>query len=286
MLLALIVGAAFTLVGIGVLASALRKYRLRRRILDMPTESPGSISLGLSELTGHAQPASEILTAPLEDRPSLIYHYALFEEVKSDDGKAWVTHEAGTHGVPFLLEGEQGRVLVDPTDAEIHLPTASKRHRFEPERASSVYWNEEDGTLPEVETFMSRCDDLAAYRVDPLRSFSIHKTIESMSAGGGTGRWAFRRECLYPGDDAYVLGQAHPPTDTRGAPDDVTAVVRAADESSLWSKAYDSVYVISNQSEKDFLADRLSMARWQLIIGLLSFGAGVFALYFPLQFYT
>lgn len=63
MTLVTIVGIAFTLAGIGALASALRKYR-RRHILDLPTESPGSVSLGLSEVSGRAEAASGISSGP------------------------------------------------------------------------------------------------------------------------------------------------------------------------------------------------------------------------------
>lgn len=178
-------------------------------------------------------------------------------------------------------------MLVDPTDAEIHLPTTSRQHRLTPESSSTIYWDEEEEGRPDdVQAFMDRLDELSDYRVDPLRSHTAHEMITKATAGAGSSEWAFRRECLYPGDDTYVLGRAHSPSDVETAPDDVTAVIRDSnDSSSLWSKAYDSVFIISNQSEEDVIADRLSTARWHLGMGIVVLGIGLLALYVPLQGY-
>lgn len=66
----------------------------------------------------------------------------------------------------------------------------------------------------------------------------------------------------------------------------MTAVIRASNESSFpWSQTYNSVYVISNPSEEDILADRLRTARYYLGGGIVLFGLGLLALYKPLQVY-
>lgn len=291
MILAVLVGVVFSFAGIVSLATALRKYRLRRHILDTPTKSPGSVSLGLSEVTGRAAPAETSLRAPLEDTPCLVYHFALFEKYRNDDGTRWKEHRAGTHGVPFFLVGNQGRVLVDPTDAEIYLPTPSRKVRFQPSPESSIYWTEDEGRPPEVQTFVDRCDERSEHRVDPLRDHSLHKTVKNFGAGGEkTGEWAFRTERLLPGEDVYVLGHAHPP-DRENVPDDVSALIRAPETSSdffleeYFSKDYESVYVISNQSEEDLVENQLSSARWHSFLGVAVLVAGLIILYFPLRFY-
>lgn len=286
MLLAVIVGTAVSFGGIVSLITALRNYRLHRHILDTPTASPGSISLGLSEVIGCAEPAKGSLRAPLEDTPCLIYHFALFEKHRNDNGTMWKEHLAGTHGVPFFLAGENGRVLVDPTDAEVHLPTPSRKVRFQPSPESSILWTEDDGRPSDVQAFVDRCDDLAEYRVDPLRSHSLHKKVKNFGAGGEkTGEWAFQTERLLPGEDVYVLGHAYPP-DRENVPDDVSAVIRAPDDSpGFFSKEYSAVYVISNQSEEDLVENQRSSARWHTFLGIVVLGVGLAILYVPLRFY-
>lgn len=153
-----------------------------------------------------------------------MYHYALLQKHKNDSGVMWENHRTGTHGVPFFLEGERGPVLVAPTDAEIPLPTTSRRLRFEPSPESTIYWNESDGRPPEVQAFVDHCDDLSVYRVDPLRTQTLHKKVKDFTAGKETNEWAFRTERILPGEDVYVLGHAHPPGQ-RDLPDDVSAVI-------------------------------------------------------------
>lgn len=154
-----------------------------------------------------------------------------------------------------------------------------------PSPESTIYWNESDGRPPEVQAFVDRCDDLSVYRVDPLRTQTLHKKVKDVTAGKETSEWAFRTERILPGEDVYVLGHAHSP-DQRDLPDDVSAVIEDPGGSSdLWSKDYASVYVISNQLEEALVTNQIFFAQWHLVIGIVVLGIGLVTLYFLLQFY-
>lgn len=91
-----------------------------------PTSTPNSVALGRAEVTGTAQEAYETLVSPLEDAPSLLYQYVAYKydpnPESSSMNECWIESASATLGVPFMLEGENGRVFVDPTDADVHFP--------------------------------------------------------------------------------------------------------------------------------------------------------------------
>lgn len=300
--MALIIGFLLFLGGIGALVGGLKKVQLRRHIRDTPTATPGSVALGLAEVTGEAQPVSESLQAPLKDQPCLLYHYAFLYryEDPDDNGYEWSAFKSGTHGVPFFLEGRRGRVYVDPTDAEIRLPSQRQDLITGDPPSSSVFWNPDDPP-EEVQAFQNRCDDLSNRRVDPYRYIErsddpgpLLSFTQLSDVNESSDKHALVIEQAAPGDELYVLGQAEAVPDDMDLPRDVSAVFRKEIEdptqkslterfspSASWSTDYQSVFTISTQSEEELVQDLNSQERAQLIGGVLLFVIGLAMLVLP-----
>jgi len=98
-----------------------RAWRRLRLIEDTPTAKVRSMALGRVELEGRAEARSE-LEAPLTGLPCVFFRYEIEEERRSGRHRRWTTIARGdSNAQGFYLADETGRVLVDPTGAELAL---------------------------------------------------------------------------------------------------------------------------------------------------------------------
>lgn len=113
MLVPLLFAAVFGVVGLGVVAVGAERlwttYQLRTTALDDLYDATAG---GRVELEGRAEPADEILTAPLSDVECLAFTYDIEQYRPDDDGSDWQTLASGSLGVPFRLVTDGGEVLV------------------------------------------------------------------------------------------------------------------------------------------------------------------------------
>jgi hypothetical protein len=99
------------------------KYREYRVLADTPQIPIRSVSMGLSHVAGTST-GGQPLISPLTQIPCYYYEVQVEREVKKDDKPTW--EKAGTERaeVPFYLEDETGKILVNPQKAEYNLPRA------------------------------------------------------------------------------------------------------------------------------------------------------------------
>jgi hypothetical protein len=127
--LAALAGACFetpAFFGLGSLALGLlflvRGVELgaRRRLIEnTPTSRVRSLAMGFVELVGRARRRYE-LKLPYLLADCVYYRYRISEQRHTGQGTRWAVVERGGSGpVPFLLEDETGRVLVDPEGARV-----------------------------------------------------------------------------------------------------------------------------------------------------------------------
>ncbi|MFB6307716.1 MAG: hypothetical protein ABEH35_00150 [Haloarculaceae archaeon] len=122
------VGVALGALGIALVLLGLRdgwvalRYRLRRpvRIGDVDADA------GRVVVSGIARRADDVIEAPLSGRECLVYAWRSVElrTMRRFDGAIDTWGQRGPadrDGVPFYVEDETGRVLVDPADAELRL---------------------------------------------------------------------------------------------------------------------------------------------------------------------
>ena len=152
-----------------------RAWRLLRLIEDTPSSKVRSMPLGRVEVQGRAQGKAE-LEAALTGTPCVYYRYQIEQEVRSNKRRSWRTVAKGDSATWGLyLEDETGRVLVDPTGAEVDI---------------SRDWQE---TSPELTPRLQGV--LARHGVDP-NGLLFRKKLR------------FSEWRLVPGDVVFVLGVA------------------------------------------------------------------------------
>jgi hypothetical protein len=121
----------------------------RRVILDTPVSKIRSASMGLVELSGLAV-GPFTLTAPVTARPCYYYRTLVWELRQEGKNRKWVKVAAECMHVPFFLDDNTGKVMVDPRGAELDL------HRdFQQEFCDSVFTFKEP-IPPNVHMLLSR----------------------------------------------------------------------------------------------------------------------------------
>jgi hypothetical protein len=99
---------------------AFRSIKLKRTIENLATSHTAGAAYGLVELKGEAavEDDGEPLTGPLSQRPCVWYHYTVQERRGSGKNAKWVTIENRRVDRTFCLVDAEGRLPVDPTDAD------------------------------------------------------------------------------------------------------------------------------------------------------------------------
>jgi hypothetical protein len=135
--------------GIGVFFYGFRLLQRRRLILDTPLSKIRSASMGMVEISGLAV-GPYTMIAPVTTRPCYYYRTLAWEWKQSGKDKQWVKVAGECMHVPFYVDDNTGRLLIDPRGAELDL------HRdFEQEFCDSFFTTKEP--VPDsVRSFLAR----------------------------------------------------------------------------------------------------------------------------------
>ncbi len=112
-----VVGAS---AGVYLFYRGFRLLQRKRLILDTPASKIRSASMGLVEINGLAAGPYTIL-APITRVPCYYFHTAAWQWQQQGKNKAWVKVADERMHVPFFLDDNTGRVLVDPQGAELDI---------------------------------------------------------------------------------------------------------------------------------------------------------------------
>jgi hypothetical protein len=135
--------------GIYLFFRGFRLLQRRRLILDTPFSKIRSASMGMVEISGLAVGPYTLL-APITARPCFYYRTLVWEWKQSGKSKQWVKVAGECVHVPFFLDDNSGRVLVDPRGADLDL------HRdFEQEFCDSFFTTKEP-TPSNVRSFLAK----------------------------------------------------------------------------------------------------------------------------------
>jgi Zn-finger nucleic acid-binding protein len=201
----------------------------RKRLIEsIPTSPIRSLALGLVEVSGRAEPESELLTSPFGGLPCVFYSYAVEERVGSGKNTRWETIANGTSEQPFIVRDATGRVLVVPLGADLMLPD---------ERVSRTSWL---GELP------------------PLAVAGLSRLGIASNSWMGNKTLRCRESFILPDESIYVMGTA---LEHQGMSHNT------ANESRLYiGSSRDHAFIISDRSEKELLS-RLTWQMWAGFIG-------------------
>jgi hypothetical protein len=135
--------------GIGMFIYGFRLLLRRRLILDTPFSKIRSASMGMVELSGLAV-GPYTMVAPITTRPCYYYRTYVWEWKQSGKNKEWVKVAAECMHVPFFLDDNTGRVLIDPRGADLDL------HRDFQQEFNSSFFSSRDDAPANVCSFLAR----------------------------------------------------------------------------------------------------------------------------------
>lgn len=121
----------------------------RHLILDTPASKVRSASLGMVEINGLAV-GPYTMIAPITERPCYYHRTVVWEWKRRGKNNQWVKIAAECTHVPFFLDDNTGKVMVDPRGAELDL------HRdFQQEFCDGFFTTKQEAP-PNVHSFLLR----------------------------------------------------------------------------------------------------------------------------------
>jgi hypothetical protein len=136
-------------VGIYLFVQGFRLLQRRQLILNTPVSKIRSASMGMVELSGLAV-GPYTLVAPVTERPCYFYRTLVWEWKRRGRSSQWVKIAAECVHVPFFLDDNTAKVMVDPRGAELDL------HRdFQQEFCDGFFTTKQEAP-PNVHALLSR----------------------------------------------------------------------------------------------------------------------------------
>jgi E3 ubiquitin ligase len=135
--------------GVCLFFRGFRVLQRKRLILNTPTSKIRSASMGLVEISGLAV-GQKTLSAPITGVPCYYYRTVAWQPKQSGKNEEWVIVAEETLHVPFYLDDNTGRVLIDPQGAEMDI------HRDFHEEFGNSLFSSRIETPANVSIFLSR----------------------------------------------------------------------------------------------------------------------------------
>jgi E3 Ubiquitin ligase len=135
--------------GIYLFFYGFRLLQRRHLILDTPSSKIRSAAMGMVEVGGQAV-GPYTMVAPMTTRPCYYYRTLVWEWKRQGRSSKWVKVAAECMHLPFFLDDNTGRVLVDPRGAELDL------HRDFQEEFCDSFFTIKDPAPDNVHSFLAR----------------------------------------------------------------------------------------------------------------------------------
>ena len=135
--------------GIYLFYQGFRLLQRRHLILDTPLSKIRGASMGMVELTGQAVGPYTVF-APITQRPCYYYRTLVWEWKQAGKNKQWMKVAAECVHVPFFLDDNTGKVMVDPRGADLDL------HRDFEEQYCDSFFTIKQPAPDTVRNFLSR----------------------------------------------------------------------------------------------------------------------------------
>jgi E3 Ubiquitin ligase len=135
--------------GLYLFFQGFRLLQRRQLILNTPVSKIRSASMGMVELSGLAV-GPYTMAAPVTSRPCYCYRTFVWEWKQAGRSKQWVKVAAECMHVPFFLDDNTGKVMVDPRGADLDL-----HQDFQQEFCDGFFTTKQE-VPPKVRGFLSR----------------------------------------------------------------------------------------------------------------------------------
>jgi len=218
--------------GIFFFISGYKSFRRKRLIEDTPTSKIRAIAMGLVEIYGMVVPyKGKILKSPLTNKDCVYYFFIIEEYRSSEKGGRWVTIKTGAKRVPFFLQDDTGKVLVDPEGAQVEV---NRDYEF---------YSSTTKTPPQS-----------------IIQFMESSGIRYKSFLGLNRSLRFREYFIAPKDKLYILGTAG---DNPYVEDG--SVSQGYEDVMIQKGKKNSIYYISDKPEKDLIKNY----KWRIVGGFV-----------------
>ncbi|HMA86037.1 MAG TPA: GIDE domain-containing protein [Desulfosalsimonadaceae bacterium] len=130
----IILGIAVSAAGAALFCYSLLLLYYKRMVENTPTSKIRSHSMGMTELTGRARPYYDLRTSHTLTQ-CIFFECRYYRYQRTDNGQQWrLTRTVSSGKLPFYIEDDTGRVLVNPKGAYYSLTRARQtiRGRFIP----------------------------------------------------------------------------------------------------------------------------------------------------------
>ena len=107
-------------IGLLVMTYSLHLWKEKRLIEDIPTSKARSLAMGLVEMQGAAKPKA-VLRSPVTMTECVFYRYKIEKYVRSGRSSHWSVVDEGASSNYFYVEDDTGKVLADPTEADVKI---------------------------------------------------------------------------------------------------------------------------------------------------------------------
>ncbi|MGO9086881.1 MAG: hypothetical protein ACLQBK_16790 [Candidatus Sulfotelmatobacter sp.] len=135
--------------GVGLFIQGFRLLLRRRLILDTPFSKIRSAPMGMVEINGLAV-GPYTMVAPITARACYYYRTLVWECKQKGRNKSWVKVAGECMHVPFFVDDNTGRLLVDPRGADLDL------HRDFVQEFCNSFFTTKDPAPPNVTAFLAR----------------------------------------------------------------------------------------------------------------------------------
>ncbi len=210
-------------------------YNLKKLIEDTPTSKIRSIAMGPVEVYGKVLSIKDkVLFSPFSNAKCVYFQYWIDEwRKKGKNSHGWVTVKQGMEGSPFFLKDSTGKVMTDPTKAEVDIP--------------------ED---------FSRESGMGNDPSDLMKKFMKSQGIGFQGLFGINKKMRYRESYLAPGDEVFIMGNAtdNPYIEEGNATDEFPDIM---------IQNGSGMFYISDKPEKTVI----STLRWKYLLGLFGGGA-------------
>jgi hypothetical protein len=139
----------FFVVGIVLFIRGFHLLKRRRLILDTPFSKIRGASIGMVEISGQAV-GPYTMNAPITAHPCYFYRTLVWELKKEGKNSQWVKVAGECMHLPFFVDDNTGRVMIDPRGADLDL------HCDFQQEFSTSFFSTKDAPPPEVAAFLAR----------------------------------------------------------------------------------------------------------------------------------
>lgn len=222
--------------GLVLLVLGFHEYGEYNLIRNTPTSTIRSAPMGRVEVKGTTKPTSEEnkLISPFVGEECVGYECEVEEYNYDDDGSNWQTVYQTRETIPFLLEDDTGRIMIDGEQAEWSIGSSDYREEFDENEAP-----------------------------DRIKNF-LQKEIEQNQALDfdllGGDHFRFTENRIDVNEDLYVLGGAEPIDHRDDLDSDQTDTVIGKDERT-------DMFYISDESEEAIIT-----SKWWGIVTAIGIG--------------